>query len=54
MDVMLIKLACLAILAAVFAATVWLTPWFFNVDRSARTVEEGEGRAERALPRSSG
>ena len=51
MDILVIKLACLAVLVAVFVATVWLTPRFFGTTKSAKRTEDREASAERALPR---
>ncbi len=52
MDVFWIKLFVLAVLAALFVLTVWLTPWFFNsnLKAAAKAGAPAEPATSEAVP----
>jgi hypothetical protein len=33
MEILVVKLVCVAVLVAIFGATIWLTPWLYGVRR---------------------
>jgi hypothetical protein len=49
-ETFMIKLLVLAVLAVVFALTIWLSPWFFRSDAPAAPRAEATGRAPAGPP----
>jgi hypothetical protein len=44
-EAFVIKLIVLAVLTALFAATVWVTPWLFTRGGDAKTTLDPKGRS---------
>lgn len=51
MEIVVIKLVCLAILVGIFAATVALTPWIFGQSGRRDAAGSAEARRREALTR---